>query len=394
MDAVKKSLDIRDDEVRKAYDGDKDAQTIPERRQVQQIPFKDRAAAEAAAKAAAQGKSFLDIAKEQGASETDIDLGTVTKAELLDQKIAEAAFALAKDQVSAPVDGRFRTVLLRVTKIEPGRQRTFDDMKDDIRDKLATGRANDALRRLHETGRRWALGRQAAEGHRGCRQAHLYRDRRDRSAGRKADGKPAYEGSQRAEILRAGFAAKQGVESEPIDLEDGGYAWVDALAVTAERQRPFDEVKDDVKTVWRELEVARQLSELAAKLIERAGKGEKLSALAVEAGGKLATSPALKRFAADPAVPPSAAQRAFGLQRGALASTETPDGKSRLVFRLVDIKKPDPAPKELADRMTTQLRGEVQQDLLQAYVGALRERFGATVNEAVYTRLVGTGDQR
>ena len=51
-----------------------------------------------------------------------------------------------------------------------------------------------------------------------------------------------------------------------IDLADGGYGWVDVYNVTAEQQRPFDEVKADVVKAWNEAETARQLNEVAAKL--------------------------------------------------------------------------------------------------------------------------------
>ena len=41
------------------------------------------------------------------------------KDRLIDPKIADAAFGLEKDEVSDPVEGRFATVLLRVTDIQP-----------------------------------------------------------------------------------------------------------------------------------------------------------------------------------------------------------------------------------------------------------------------------------
>ena len=52
--------------------------------------------AESAAQRIAQGASFVDVAKELGKSEKDIDLGTVTKAGMIDRTVAEAAFALKK----------------------------------------------------------------------------------------------------------------------------------------------------------------------------------------------------------------------------------------------------------------------------------------------------------
>ncbi len=393
---VTKALEVAEADIRKAYDGDASAREVPERRRVLQIPFKDKAAAEAAAKAIAAGKSFVDAAKEVDATEKDIDLGLITRADMFDPAIAEAAFTLAKDRVSAPVSGRFATVLLRVTEIEPARVRTFDEMRQEIRDKLAAVRANESIRKLHDAvddGR--AAGRPLKEIAETVK-LKAYELAQVNRAGKKPDGSNAYDGPDAAKILRAAFDGKQGVEIEPIDLDDGGYAWIDVLGVTESKQRPFDDVKDDVKKVWQQLETTKQMSELSAKLIERADKGETLTALAKEMGAKLQTSKPFKRFGSESGVPQAAVQRAFGVGLGARAAVDTGEGGQRMVFRLVEITKPAPASKEITDQLASQLRAEMQQDAVQAYVLALRERFGVRVNETLFKRTTGetTGDTR
>ena len=53
------------------------------------------------------------------------------------------------------------------------------------------------------------------------------------------------------------------VEGEAFDIADGGYGWVDVLGITPERQRPYEEVVEDVKAVYRDQETTRQMAELA-----------------------------------------------------------------------------------------------------------------------------------
>ena len=103
---------------RRAYEQRKPRYSTPERRQIQQIVFPNLDEAKAAAERIAKGEMFDAIAKERGLSETDIDLGTVTKATMIDRAVADAAFSLKEGEVSAPVQGRFGTVLVRVLKIE------------------------------------------------------------------------------------------------------------------------------------------------------------------------------------------------------------------------------------------------------------------------------------
>ncbi len=392
---VIKGLEVPEADIRKAYEADKASSELPEKRRILQIPYKDTAAAEVAAKAIASGKSFLDAAKDAGATDKDIDLGLITRGDMFDPAIADAAFKLEKDKVSAPVTGRFSTVLLQATEIEPARTRTFDEMRQEIRDKFASTRASETIRKLHDAvddGR--AAGRPLLEIAETVKLKAYDNTQIDR-LGRKPDGTPGYDGPDQAKVLRAAFEGKPGVEIETIDLQDGGYVWIDVLGVTEEKQRPFADVKDDVKKVWQQDETTRLSAELTAKLIERAEKGETLSALAKEVGSKLETSKPLKRFGNDQGVPPAVIQRAFSIGAGARASLDTGDGAKRVVFRLVEIGKPPAPTKEQTAEIATQLRGELQQDAVQSYVLALRERYGVKINETLFKRTTGeTTEQR
>ena len=83
VDNLAGKMQVSDAEVAAAYEDTKKEYDTPERRRVQQIAFKDRAAAEAAKKALASGKSFGDVVKEAGAQDADVDLGLVTRDALI-----------------------------------------------------------------------------------------------------------------------------------------------------------------------------------------------------------------------------------------------------------------------------------------------------------------------
>ena len=69
---------------------------------------------------------------------------------MIDPKIADAAFALKKDELSKPVEGQFAIVLVRVSEIVPGKQRTFEEVKGEIKDRMAEERANQEMQTLHD----------------------------------------------------------------------------------------------------------------------------------------------------------------------------------------------------------------------------------------------------
>ena len=389
MDDAKKRVQVSDEEAKAAYEQEKSRYDTPEKRRVQQIAFPDKAAAEAAKKAIEGGQSFVDAAKAVGAKESDIDLGLVTKSQLYDAKIRDATFALEKDKVSDPVEGRFSTVLLRVTDIEPGKVSTFEEVKQKVIDQLAEEKARVEIGKVHD---------EVDDGRAGGRPLKDIAEKTgltflDIAAvdgdGNTPDGKPAIERPDAQRIIAAGFAGQVGLEQDPIELADGGFAWVDVMAATPSKERPFEEVKDEVKALYEQNERARQIRAFADKLVERLKAGETLEAIAADAGGAVETTPPITRATTPQGLARSAVAQAFALAKGGAGTAETQDGSSRVVFKVKEVV-PAPAPtKEQTARITKELEGNLETDTLTAYVGALQGRLGSTINREAFDKLRG-----
>jgi peptidyl-prolyl cis-trans isomerase D len=394
VDSLKSKMDISDAEVAASYEETRKDYNTPEKRRLQQIAFKDRKAAEAAKAALAGGKAFGEVAKEAGAGDADIDLGLITKESLIDPKIAEAAFALQKDAVSDVIEGRFATVLLRVTDIEPALARTLADVKDQVRDKLAKAKAEAQIHSLlDQVEDNRSAGKSLKEVADLMKLEYVEVPATDRY-NKAPDGKPAVMLTDDLAVIRAAFDSQVGLESEAVELRDGGYAWVDVLGVTEQKQKPFEEVKNEVKTLAVSNERARLVSELAAKLVERADKGEPLSALAADAGGpKVETTPPFTRSTEPHGMSKDAVAKAFTLAKGKADSAPTANGKSRTIFKVTEIT-PAPAPtKEQRERIATDLKNALTDEALSEYVLALQKRLGTHINEAEYKRATGAETQ-
>jgi peptidyl-prolyl cis-trans isomerase D len=128
-----KWIEIPEADLKRAYEDRRARYVTPERRHVEQIDFPTAEAANAAAERIAKGATFVEIAKELGKTEKDIDLGLVTKAGMIDRAVADAAFALKEGEVSVPVQGRFGTVLVQVLKIEPEQVRPFEAVAGELK---------------------------------------------------------------------------------------------------------------------------------------------------------------------------------------------------------------------------------------------------------------------
>ena len=90
--------------------------------------FRTRKKPQAARSRIASGLSFDDLAKERGLKPSDVDLGLIAKSAIIDPAIADAAFSLPSGEVSQPVQGKFGVALVKVGKIEPGVEPSYESV--------------------------------------------------------------------------------------------------------------------------------------------------------------------------------------------------------------------------------------------------------------------------
>jgi peptidyl-prolyl cis-trans isomerase D len=395
-DAVLSRVSVTDDEVKAAYEAAKDSYDVAEKRRIQQLPFADKAAAEKAYAELSKAKDFDEAATKLGFPPSEIQLGAgpLTRAEMIDPKIAEAAFKLKKNELSRPVEG-LSVVLLRVPEIEPGKKRTFEEVKGEIRDRIAGERFGQQLQALQEQieaarGKGTPL-KEIAEKLKIPFQEIAAINR----TGKTAEGKAMIAHADAAKLIEAFFGATPGVETEVLELSDGGYGWFDLVGVTPERQRPFAEVEKEVRTNFVDAERRKEMASLAAKQIERLKGGETMDAIAKTLGAKVERTPPIKRSASPP--PPGlsafALQQAFALPKGGTASAPTADGKSYTVFRVADIIAAPEATAERTADLKADLAKQLRIDLLEQYVAGLRTRYGFTVNEKALLQTLGVKGQ-
>lgn len=389
IDDLKKSLTISDDDIKTAYEATKHSYEVPEKRRLAQITFKDTAAAEAAKKAIDGGKTFVDAAKDAGLKETDIDLGLKAKTELIEPKVADAAFALKKDEVTPVIDSAFGPVLLRVMDIVPGKISTLEEVKDKVRDLLAAEKANvliqektDHVEEARNAGK--TLKEIADE------QKLMFVEGSADSNNQGADGKEAFAFPDAVSVTKYVFTLQQGAESAPVELAGGkGYAWVHFEGSTPATPKPLETVKDQVKAFYLEQQQLDAVSQLASKLVERASQGEDMAAIAADAGGTAEVTLPVTRMTSPQGLPRGAMAQAFSLPTGRAGAAETSDRKSRVVFRVKEIK-PAPTPtKEQTERLSNELADILRDDYLAAYVAALEAKDPPAINDKEFRRITG-----
>jgi peptidyl-prolyl cis-trans isomerase D len=381
---------VSDADVKKRYDEVKEAQfTVPEKRSVQQLVFATPQEAAAAKAKLDGGESFDKLVADEKRNPTDISLGTVTKGEIADPAVAQAAFALPAGATSAPVKGQFGTVLVHVTKILPMRQRPLIEVSAELKDEIAIIRANADARRLRD-----AIEDQRASGKPLSEiAASLGLKTRTIEAvdveGRDKSRKPISDLPEAAKLLKAAFATDVGADTEMISTSGNGALWYEVAGIEPSHQLSLAEVRPQVARGWHDGEVAHRLANLAEKLVTKLNAGETIESVAAGQGKlELLEARDLPRDGG-PGLPPETAAAFFDTRVGKGGTTSGP-GADRTIFQIVAARVPPLDPKDQAfTKLIEQVKGGLTNDILAEYLSEAQKEVGVVINQRALQSALG-----
>jgi peptidyl-prolyl cis-trans isomerase D len=384
-----KTIEVSDADVQKNYEQNLKNYSTPEQRHVEQIVFPNMAEAQAASERIKSGTSFAALATERGLKTSDIDLGTVAKAGIVDPKVADAAFSLKAGEVSPPVEGRFGAVIVTVLQIEPAETKPLSVVAPFIRNDIALERAKTQVQDVHDKVEDARAGgatlREAAD------KLHLPTVAVDVDrSGRDSSGKLVTNLTDAGDVVSAAFNNDVGVDTYPIET-GGGYVWYEVEGITPARDRTLDEVKGEVEQRWRDDQIAKQLETKAADLLDKAKNGNPFDTLAASAGVKVEKASGLKRGITPPsAISAKAVDAVFHTAKDAFGSSVGDKPTEWFVFRVTDVKTPPLDPNSADGKKLDQLlQSAMTNDLFSQYVAWFEQELGTNVNQSALAQAAG-----
>jgi peptidyl-prolyl cis-trans isomerase D len=381
--------DVSDEDAKKAFELRRDKLGTPERREIQQIVFPNAEEAAVARSRIASGTSIEDIAKERGLAPSDVNLGLIAKSVIGDPAIADAAFSLPPGEVSQPEQGRFGFALVKVGKIEPGAEPSYESYAPQIKHDIASERARSKLGELRDKMEdERGGGSSVVEAAQKLGLNAVTIDAVDRS-GRMPNGQPAVNIPQGLDVVSQAFNSDVGVDNDPISYR-GGYVWYDIVGITPTHERSLDEVKDQVEARWRADQVSSRLRDKATEMVQKLEQGGKLVDEAAQAGLTVETAAGFKRDASLPGLNAGVVAAAFRTAKDAAGQTPDTGANGWIVFRLTDITVP---PVDLASDNMKKLQDNVQRsqvdELLAQYITKLESDIGTSINETAFAQATG-----
>ena len=141
-DALARLEPVSEEELRTAYEAKAAQFRVPEQRRASHILVKDKAEAEKLIAQIRQNPGrFAELAKkhsqDSGSAEKGGDLGWFSSGMMV-KPFEEAVFSMKKaGELAGPVQSEFGYHIIRLTGIQPGRERSFEDAKKELGDELA-----------------------------------------------------------------------------------------------------------------------------------------------------------------------------------------------------------------------------------------------------------------
>jgi peptidyl-prolyl cis-trans isomerase D len=389
---VGKWTTISDEDARKLFEQRRVKLGKPEQREVSQMIFPNAEEALSARNRIGSGLSFDDLAKERGLNSSDVDLGMIAKSEIIDPAVADAAFSLPSGDVSQPVQGKFGVALVKIGKIVPGVEPTFESVASNLKKELAVERARTAVAELRDKMEdERGGGSSVIEAAQKLGLTAVTIDAVDRS-GRLPNGQLVTNIPPGLDVVSQAFASDVGVDNDPIPF-NGGYVWYDVLGITPSRERSLDEVKDQVEARWRDDQITSRLRTKATEIVQKLDQGGHLADEAANAGLKVETAAAFRRDASPPGVPSSVVAAAFRTAKDGVGQVAGAAAGEWIVFRVTDVTVPpvDLASDDMKKLKETLLRALTDEQVGQ-YVTKLESDIGTTINEAAFAQVTGANN--
>lgn len=397
---IKDQAIVSDETLKAAYDERKDEFSAPETRLIAQAIAPDEATAKKIAAAVHGGKTLADAVRSIPDSRY-IEAESYDAKSLAPEELSAPAFAAKQGEITAPVKTAMGWHVLSINNIKAGGTQSFDTAKEALRKEMMHQELEDRLYKLSE---------EVADALAGGASLKTVADDYNFSyrylpavnaAGKTEDGKdidlkeiPAAD-----KIINTAFSLSEGTPSNMLEAATGEFVIVEAVKITPARDRPFDEVKNDVAKAWIKEKTDAALGDLAQKLTSQIEKSGNIEASAKTYGRTVSTATAVKRNDSSPKadLPRGFIPTLFSLDRkGGTTVLDNPDGTMAIIrLKKIIAASPPPADKkneEVAGLEST-LKRSLQEDMLEQYRLWLTLQAKLKINDDVIDQLYRPKDK-
>ncbi len=305
-------IEVSEADLRALYEARKDSLGKPEQREASHILITvgedadETAVAEVRARIdglrarIVAGESFEDLAREHsedpGSASQGGALGGFPRG-VMDPAFEETAFSLEIGVLSEPVRTPFGFHLIKVTSIEPGGAKPFEEVRDELRRDYQSEQAEQIFFERVER-----LANLAFENPDSLEPAaeSLSLDIMRTGLGSRDGGAELLTNDSIWQAALVPEVLEEGLNSDLVEMDSERVAIVRVLEHVPETAQAFDDVREEVETAVRDERAAEDARAAGEALLARLRAGEPAEAVAAEIGAEWTAIGPVDRFAVEP----------------------------------------------------------------------------------------------
>jgi peptidyl-prolyl cis-trans isomerase D len=382
LDTLAAVEDVTDEEIAAEYERTKASRVRIEKRTIVQAPV-NAAQQGWFERGLAAGRSFDDLVAETGVTLTE--LGSLTKAQITDAALAEAAFGLEPGQARV-IPGVGGSRVIAVTQIEPGGEITLAEAREEIARQLRQQKARDGyldvLDQIEELRAAFQPLSQIAERF-GLPLSQVTLT----ASGAELSSIPQIAEDARARVATSVFAAEEDRLSATIAFSANNNVFFDLTGIEPARDQTLDEVREDIAAAMIEQRTADAMTAEVEAILARLEAGEAFSDVALSLNQFPTLSQPLGRAGdGTPVIDQQVAGAAFGGGEGHFGSAINGDG-DHVVFQVVEIQ-PGTGTEDQVAQSRSFITDGTRQSLYSDFITGLRDEAGLRVNQQTLNQIL------
>ncbi|MGE0109518.1 MAG: SurA N-terminal domain-containing protein [Bdellovibrionales bacterium] len=380
-----KDVIVTHEEVKKAYETNASAYTLPQRRDLVQVVLQDETRARKLLTKARSMKSLTQAA--QTMKLTAIKMKSLDDKSVLPE-LYTTVFGIEENDIAGPIKSSLGWHVIELTKIYQGGPQPFDTVKETIRRSIQEERVGDLLARNVNQLDDMIAGGTPLEEIADALKLHLTRYPALTSTGeaQEAQDTPAKIPAKQ-EILQAAFSQETGEISPVIEDELGDYLVVRTDEIKPSHTLSFDEVRKDVKEAWLDEEMARRAADQANEMANAIRQGKSAISYASMAGVNVRLSNPISLLGdMDKDLIPTAIQHVFLMKKGDVITLSGPG--RQYIIRLADIVPVDPnKPEPSRLKVVDDLKQVMPLEILNHYSRYVKKIFPVHIDSELLKEL-------
>ncbi len=378
-DVLSKQVNVSKEEIDSLFEIQKDNYTVPEKRQVSQMYFRDEESARDMMNNLTADNFIEQATNVLGQTEEETDFGLVTKNELMEE-LAEPVFQATKNQIVGPIESITGWHILLVRDIQSEQKTPEKEIRQQIKKQIANEKSYTAL---EETVRQLedilGVGDNLEKASKELKLSLQDAPAMD-ITGYQQDGNKVESIINHPELLKQLFTLREGEISPIFEVEDGFIA-VELTNIQPVSMKPFEDVRSELVNIWTQNKKAEKLKELSDSILERVQSGTSLQTIGTFENIKIIREKNLTRNGNEE-ITKMMADTLFKQPKGIDGLSTLPTAEGVIIALTNQIHYPDNNNEEELNKTKTLVQEIIATELGNNFISSYADEIGISINQS------------